>query len=141
VECGQRSLEPISGMVRIQMHHPIHPLRRSTTIASATCSVFTSTGGWSFSSVHAAHRATSGVLARYSIITLTPVSQHANRASPGRFPCRHARSIRNTPSAIAAISTHDGMKSIDHQRVATRFIRVSPRTHLSHASAAASAAC
>jgi hypothetical protein len=50
------------------------------------------------------------------------VSPHANRASLGRLPRRHARIIRNTPSASATINTLEGMKNVDHQRVATRFM-------------------
>ena len=94
----------------------------STTIASATGMVTGSTGGFCRSSDSATHRATSGVDAKYSTTRLVTVSPHANRASLGRLPRRHARNIRNTPSASATINTLDGMKNVDHQRVATRFI-------------------
>ena len=58
-------------------------------------------------------------------------SSASTRTAPRPAAC-HARSIRNTPSATPAISTHDGIKSIDHQRVATRFIRSSFRSRKSH---------
>jgi len=65
------------------------------------------------------------VLARYRRKALPAASVTADHACRGVLPRRHDHRHHARPTAMPAISTHDGMKSIDHQRVATRFMGLS----------------
>jgi hypothetical protein len=62
------------------------------------------------------------VLARYSSAVLTESSATPGHDCLGVFPRRHALRHHAAPTAMPSVSRHDGMKSMDHQRVATRFM-------------------